>query len=110
MSDDYQKNLSFFVFISPKGSKVHDRSTVVSRSPNVRNKSISQSRNFLNSPIFHRNLETKYKTVPRNMQLSNIDTEAIKEIFCKKQIENLLTPRRKKIHSDKINRDKVKFN
>lgn len=107
MSDDYQTNLSFLVFISPKNLKSKKIPLDLPRTPTVRNQSISQSRNFFYMQKSHRKLETRIKTLPKNVQLSDINSDAIKEMFCKKQDNQILTPRRRKIKIDKVNKDKV---
>ena len=106
MSDDYHTNLSFLVFISPKNLRRKIDPIELPKTPIVRNKSISQSRNFFQMRKFHQKFDTRIKTLPKNIQLSNIDSLAVKELFCKKQVNKILTPRRKKIEIDKINRDK----
>ena len=109
MSDDYQTNLSFLVFISPKNLKNKNLPLELPHTPIVRNQSISQSRNFFYMQKSHRKLKTRIKTLPKNVQLNDIDSDAIKEMFCKKQAHKILTPRRRKIEIDKLNKDKVIF-
>ena len=109
MSDDYHTNLSFLVFISPKNLRRKIDPIELPKTPIVRNKSISQSKHFFQMRKFHPKFDTRIKTLPKNIQLSNIDSIAVKGLFYKKNFNKILTPRRKKIEIDKINRDKVRF-